>query len=163
MKKLLLAAIVFVAGACTTGGTRHQQQTDEPPSSISPKFGRIVTLYEVLDQDTRERVGYVELTRYDSGQDIYWVRDKNRRDAKLGYILTNNMGYRYVSHAGRRSPNPEFIGADTISANARRILGYDHPVELQETSLEALARAIQSPPAQDSAGSGAEDAGDDKE
>ena len=161
MRNLLLAAIVFIAGACTTGGTRSQAKVAEGPSSVGPRFGRVVTLYEVLDQDTRERVGYVELTRYDNGQNIYWVRDTDRRE-KLGYILTNNKGYRYVWHVGKRAAEPEFIGADTISANARRILRHGRPVELQEKSLRELAREIQAPPAQQPP-AGAEDAGEDEE
>jgi hypothetical protein len=159
MRNLLLAAIVIITGACTSGGgTRTKSKVAETPSTAGPRFGRIVAIYEALDQDTRERVGYVELTRYDNGQDIYWVRGKDRSE-KLGYILTNNKGYRYVWHAGQRAQDPEFIGADTISANTRRILRHGRPVELQETSLRALARELQTPPYQ----TATEDAGSDEE
>jgi hypothetical protein len=159
MRNLLLAAIVFITGACTTGGgTRTESKVAEPPSKVGPRFGRIVTLYEVLDQDTQQRVGFVEFTSYDNGQDIYWVRDKARKE-KLGYILTNNQGYRYDWNAGQRARKPEFIGADTISANTRLILRYGRPVELRETSLRTLARELEPAPQK----TATEDAGSDEE
>ncbi len=111
--------------------------------SGQPKIGRLVQLHQVLDKRTRERIGFVETMKYDNGQSLMWIKDKERV-LKLGYITPSNQGYRYTWHAGKRSDKPEFIGADTVTFNARKILSYDSPAELAPITLQQLADELRS-------------------
>jgi len=101
------------------------------------QVGRVERLWQVLDKETRERVGFVEKTVYDKGATLYIVRGPDR-GRSLGYVLPNNVAYRYVYIGGKRTDEHENLGADTITAGTRRVLGYDQPVQLEESSLEAL-------------------------
>lgn len=130
MRNLLIALLALAA--CKT--TEHQAKTTSP---TTPRVGRVSERWEVVDKADGTRVGFVEKTVYDDGRWFYWVVDKDDFDVKYGYILGNNSAYKYPMHAGRRASEAESIGADTISSNARRILGYERPVELRRSSLQA--------------------------
>jgi hypothetical protein len=132
---LLVAAL---AACSSTGAPKAQSGKD-----WSPKFGA-KALYEMRDQATGTRVGFVEKATYDDGGVVYWVTDVERK-VKYGYMTPNNRGYRYDWVAGVRSETPEFIGADTFQANARKILGYDRPVTLQEIAWEDLLKEYETP------------------
>jgi len=157
MRNLLLAVLALAACKST-----DQEPRAKTPGPAAPRFGRITAIWEVVDKAERSRVGFVETWRYDDGRSIYWVRGP-RREIKHGYILGNNAAYKYVWYAGQRTEEAEAIGADTISANARRILGYDRPVELQETSLEALLRELRGDGKKGGAGAPADEDGDGDE
>jgi hypothetical protein len=132
MRSLAFLALLALVG-CKSGRT-EQAQT---PDAWAPKFGRTKALYEVRDEKSGARIGFVERTTYDDGKVIYWVTGLDRQ-VKLGYILANNNGYKYEWLAGRRSKEPVFIGADTYQANARRILDHGSPVTLREIAWEDL-------------------------
>ncbi|HEX5138711.1 MAG TPA: hypothetical protein VFY93_17195 [Planctomycetota bacterium] len=134
-------ALLMVAALAACGST---VRTDKGDSQWAPKFERAKVLYEVNDEKTGARVGYVEKTTYEDGKVVYWVANADR-NVKLGYMTSNNRGYRYEWVAGVRSEEPEFIGADTYQANARRILGYDHAVTLKEIPWEALLKQYEAP------------------
>ena len=135
---LLIAAVA----ACKSSGT--SKKADTQPSEWSPKFERAKALYEVRDEGTGARIGFVEKTTYEDGKIVYWVTGTDRR-VKHGYMLPNNRGYKYDWLAGERSKEAEFIGADTFQANARRILEYKSPVVLHEIAWEALLKEYQAP------------------
>ena len=124
------------------------------------QLGRVDRLWQVLDAKSRERIGFVEKTVYDKGLMLYLVRGPER-GASLGYVQPNNVAYRYVWIGGQRSQEHENLGADTITAGARKILVYDRPVVLEETSLEALLaeRSAKDEPSQEPVA----DEGDDEE
>jgi len=132
MWKPLLIAILLFAAACS------RPPKAEVPASIAPRFGHIISIHQVVDKKTRKRLGFIEEFRYDTGQVLFWVRNVDRTE-RMGYITPANRAYKYVWRVGQRDEQAEFIGADTISSNARRILGYDQPVALEPITLEALA------------------------
>jgi hypothetical protein len=126
----LFAALALVV-ACKSG------KTGKPDAGISA--GRTKALYEVRDEKSGTRVGFVEKTTYDDGRVIYWVTGPDRQ-MKHGYMLPNNNAYKYEWVAGQRSQKPSFIGADTYQANARKILEYGSPVTLKEIAWEDLLK-----------------------
>ncbi|MFI5401562.1 MAG: hypothetical protein ACHQ1G_01400 [Planctomycetota bacterium] len=136
---LLCAALA----ACTSSAPSKKT---EAPNELGPSFQRAKALYEVLDEKTEARVGFVEKTTYDDGRVIYWVTGPDR-DVKYGYMLPNNNGYKYDWVAGVRSQEAESIGADTFHSNARRILGYKSPVKLHEIAWKDLLKEYEAPPA----------------
>jgi hypothetical protein len=133
MKSLILPVAVLLLAACSSS----RKAETAAPAAPDVQLGRVDRLWQVLDGDTRQRVGFVEKTVYDQGLMLYLVRGPDRGPS-LGYIQPNNVAYRYVWIGGKRSQEHENLGADTITAGARRILGYDRPVTLDESSLDAL-------------------------
>lgn len=136
---LLLVAAVAACKSSTAPKAEAQ-------SEWSPKFERSKALYEVLDEGTGARVGFVEKTTYEDGKVVYWVSGPDRK-IRYGYMLSNNRGYKYDWIGGERSRDAEFIGADTFQANARRILEYGSPVKLNEIAWEDLMKEYQAPAA----------------
>jgi len=135
-------ALLMVAALAACGST--VRKNDKEDTQWAPKFERAKVLYEVNDERTGARVGYVEKTTYEDGRVIYWVTNPDR-SVKLGYITANNRGYRYEWVAGVRSQSPEFIGADTYQANARKIIGYSRTVTLKEIPWEDLLKQYETP------------------
>ncbi len=142
MTRTFAILLVAALAACKSSAPSQKAQT---PKELSPKFERAKALYEVLDEKTEARVGFVEKTTYDDGRVVYWVTGPDR-GVKHGYMLPNNSGYRYEWIAGERSKDPQPIGADTFQANARRILGYESPVNLREISWDDLLKEYEAPP-----------------
>lgn len=136
-------ALLLVAALAACGSTGRKEKA-ESQKEWSPKFERAKALYEVRDEKSGARVGFVEKTTYDDGRVFYWVTDADRT-VKRGYMTPNNRGYRYDWVAGVRSENAEFIGADTFQANARKILGYGRPVTLNEIAWEDLLKEFEAP------------------
>jgi hypothetical protein len=139
MTRTFALLMVAALAACGSSGKKAESQKD-----WAPKFERAKALYEVRDEKSGARVGFVEKTTYDDGRVVYWVTDAERK-LKLGYMTQNNRGYRYDWVAGVRSETPEFIGADTFQANARKILGYGSPVKLVEIAWEDLLKEFEAP------------------
>jgi hypothetical protein len=135
-----LLLLTLALAACANG--EKAETTREP---TAPVFGRMTEISEVLDSRTRQRVGFLERCSYEDGRVIYWVSGP-ARDERLGFILATGRAYRYVWYAGRRSPEPEDLGADVREVGARRILGHEHTVVFQPTSLEKLKGEL-TPPA----------------
>ncbi|MHC4134008.1 MAG: hypothetical protein ACYTDU_12080 [Planctomycetota bacterium] len=139
MKSLFLLAALALAVGCS--GSKKARMSDPH----QPEFQQIKSYYEILDDDTGQRVGFVEKTQYDSGRVLYWVTDP-KRELKYGYFLPNGSAYRFEWVGGQRAEKPKSLGADVYSANARRILGYARPVRLEVISLEALVAEHQPKP-----------------
>jgi len=141
MTRTFAFLLVAAVAACKSSG---RPEKAEAQGDFSPKFERAKALYEVRDETTGKRVGFVEKTTYDDGRVIYWVTGPDR-NIKLGYMTSNNNGYKYDWVAGKRSEKPDFIGADTFQANARRILDYGSPVKLVEISWDDLLKEFDAP------------------
>ena len=138
MKSSILVVALLLAAGCKS--SKKAETASTPAADV--QLGRIEKIYQVLDKETRQRVGFLEKTRYDKGAVLYMVRGTDRGVSK-GYVLPNNVAFRYVFIDGRRTQGHDNLGADTINANARKILGYDRPVELEQTSIEALAAELE--------------------
>lgn len=135
MKSLLLTAALALVAACN----RPAKTPDDARMSAqsTAETGLLDAVYEIRDKDSGKRVGLLKKRRYADSRIVYWVEDLEGE--RRGYILENNRAYAYDWHVGRRTEEARFIGADTISAGARRVLGYDQPVTLEATTLQALA------------------------
>ena len=145
MKSLpyFLAVLALVA-AC--GSTKNSgAEKAEMPSNAVPRFEKMRSYFEMIDDDTEERVGFIEKVTYDDGRIVYWVTGLDRA-TRRGFILANGAGYKYDWIGGQRTEEPEFIGADTYSTNSRRILGYDRPVRLEAITIEALMKEYERTP-----------------
>jgi hypothetical protein len=136
MTRTFALLLVVSVAACKSSGHTEKAQSDK---EWSPKFEKTKVVYEVLDESTRARLGFVEKTTYGDGRVIYWVTGTDR-SVRLGYMLPNNDGYKYQWVAGKRTDDPIKLGADTYEANARRILDHKTPVVFQEISLEKLLK-----------------------
>ena len=132
MKILYLPAVLMLAGAC--GQPAKWKNVPAPPAQAESYL--VESVYEVLDKESRQRLGLVAKHRYRDPRVIYWVTDTSGENR--GYVLANNQAYKYDWHAGQRATSARFVGADTITAGSRRVLGYGRPVTLEETSLQAL-------------------------
>jgi hypothetical protein len=141
MTRTFALLLVAALAAC---GSSSQKDKAQSQKDWAPKFERAKALYEVRDEKSGKRVGFVEKTTYDDGRVVYWVTDADRK-VKHGYMTPNNRGYKYDWVAGVRSESPEFIGADTFQANARKILGYGSPVTLTEIAWEDLLKEFEAP------------------
>ncbi|MHC4971007.1 MAG: hypothetical protein ACYTG3_01615 [Planctomycetota bacterium] len=153
MKSLFLLAALALAVGCS--GSKKARTSDPH----QPEFQQIKSYYQILDDDTGQRVGFVEKTQYDSGRVLYWVTDP-KRELKYGYFLPNGSAYKFEWIGGRRAEQPKSLGADVYSASARRILGYGRPVRLEGITLEALVaehKKAKAQPAPAKEGSGEED------
>lgn len=153
MKSLFLLAALALAVGCK--GSEKARMADPH----QPEFQQIKSYYEILDDDTGQRVGFVEKTQYDSGRLLYWVTDP-KRELKYGYFLPNGSAYKFEWVGGQRAEKPRSLGADVYSASARRILGYTRPVRLESITLEALIAEHRKPkaePAKAKEGGGEED------
>jgi len=139
-----LAILIATVAACKSS------QNAQASKDWAPKFEKDKALYQVLDEKTEARVGFVEKTTYEDGKVVYWVTGPDR-NVKYGYMTPNNNGYRYEWVAGVRSKNATPIGADTFQSNARRILGYKSPVKLREISIDELLKEYEAPPKGDGA------------
>ncbi|MHC4548034.1 MAG: hypothetical protein ACYTEZ_04585 [Planctomycetota bacterium] len=131
MKSLFLLAALALAVGC--GGTKKART----PDTLQPEFQQTKSYYEILDEDTRTRVGFVEKIEYETGRVVYWVTDPDRQ-LKYGYFLPNGSAYKFEWVGRRRSDRPRDLGADVYSVSARRILGHPRPIELEAITLEEL-------------------------
>ena len=125
MKRTLLTAVVLVAAACASKKTKTKTMLG---SSTEPELGRIAQLYDVLDEKSRKRLGYMEKVRYNSGRVLYWVYGP-RRAEKLGYIQEGGRAFRIELKIEGGTDHVD-LGADSHSVGARRILEAGAPVVL---------------------------------
>jgi len=133
-----VAAILFLVASCTQTTRKASVQPIGTGGSVAPSIGLVATVWAVNDKADGSRIGYVEETRYDNGAILYMVRGPDRRTGR-GYILPNNVAYRYTYIDGKRSSEHEKLGAQTFASGARQILGYDRPVTLERLSDEQIA------------------------
>ncbi len=125
MMRTLLTAAVLVAAACAS---KKSEKANIPFSSTEPELGRIAKLYDVLDEKSRTRLGYMEKVKYDSGRVLNWVYGP-RREEKLGYIQDNGRAFRIEFKVEGGTEHVD-LGADSHSVGARRILDASAPVVL---------------------------------
>jgi len=125
MMRTLLTAAVLVTAACASKNTKNESM---PFSSTEPELGRIAKLYDVLDEKSRKRLGYMERVKYGSGRVLNWVYGP-RREEKLGYIQDNGRAFRIELKIEGGTEHVD-LGADSHSVGARRILDASAPVVL---------------------------------
>ena len=133
---LCLPAVLLVFVAC---GKSNDHSADT--SAGRPEVGVVEKVYEVINEMDRTRVGFVNLTSYDSGRVIYWVYGPDYRD-KRGYVLTNNRAVKYVWRPGDTKAVEMELNADTRNSSVRRILENDKVIVLEEIDQKKLANEL---------------------
>lgn len=137
MKSLFLPALLLFAVAC---GKSTVHETAKVSSGPRAEVGVVETVYEVLEEMARTRVGFVNKTSYDSGRIVYWVYGPGYRE-KMGYLLANNMAYKYEWLPGGKRVEKALV-ADTRYSNVRRVLGHDKVVVLEPIDQTELAKQL---------------------
>ena len=137
MKSLFLPALLLFAVAC---GKSADHETAKVSGGRSAEVGVVETVYEVLEELDRTRVGFVNKTSYDSGRVVYWVVGPNYRD-RMGYVLANNRAYKYEYVPGGKRVETALV-ADTRNANVRRVLDHNKVVVLVPISQDALRKQL---------------------
>ncbi len=133
MKAIVLPALLVLAAACSQPRKPAPEKAAMPTGTTAAE---VEAVYEVRDKSSQARIGLVRKRIHGDGQVVFWVNDNNGETR--GFILENNRAYKYEWTVGRRSTDPVFIGADTITAGARKVLDYERPVMLEPTTLRAL-------------------------
>lgn len=155
MKRILLSAAILAGVACA----RRERVDDASDPRLEPAVGTKQSVFVVLDERDRTRLGYVEKWAYaSSGVTLYWVFGPDRSDA-VGYISSAGRAVRYDYPPGGKVETD--LGADTVAMGVRRILRHETPVVLERTTEKALAeeffaakRAAEAPPKAEEAGEG---------
>jgi hypothetical protein len=138
--RVLFASLVVAIAAC--GSSKKKDKKAEVPAGARPEIEAVVeSLLEVVDERSRQRVGFIEKTSYDSGRIVYWVYGPKYRE-KMGYLLSNNRAVAFEWHAGERTKREIEYPADTMKSNVRRVLRYTDSIALVEVSQEAIAREL---------------------
>ncbi len=137
MKSLLLPALLLFAVAC---GHSTKHQTAKVSHGLRAEVGVVETVYEVLEEMDRTRVGFVNKTSYDSGRVIYWVFGPEYKE-KLGYLLTSNRAFKYEWLPGGTRAETALV-ADTRNSNVRRILDHDKVVVLVPIDQDTLSKQL---------------------
>lgn len=137
MKTLICLLSCFALTAC--GSSKNETQSEDK-TAIGPN--PIQSILEIRDSDTNEKVGMIFTRNHgiNVGDQklISWVHNAN--GTRCGYITPDNSAFMYRKVMGRREDKAESIGADTMSANARRIIGYGRPVDLHKIDFDTWAR-----------------------
>ncbi|MGH7163402.1 MAG: hypothetical protein ACREID_07945 [Planctomycetota bacterium] len=153
---LLLVCLPFAA--CTS--PRDADTSRRAPGRA--EVGRQEAIHVVVDQKSRERVGFIETWKYDSGRILHWVYGLDRAE-RLGYLLENGRAYRFRWEVGATERKAEDLGVDTFAFGVRRILQHGAPVDCVETSEKSLGEELlesqkpkpaAAPPAKEAAGGG---------
>ena len=97
--------------------------------------GRVV--HEGTFKDGEKKVGMVYKRDHGEGRSIFWVYDL--KGDRRGFVTPDNRAFAYEHVLGTRSDKASFIGSDTISASARKVIGHDRPVNLVEIDIETWA------------------------
>jgi len=137
MKSLFLPALLLFAVAC---GKSADNETAKVSTGPRAEVGVVETVYEVLEEMARTRVGFVNKTSYDSGRIVYWVYGPGYHE-KLGYLLTNGRAYKYEWLPGGKRAETA-LAADTRNSNVRRVLGHDKVVVLEPIGQDELAKQL---------------------
>lgn len=138
MKTMICLLSCFALAACgsSKNKTHDDHKTDTGPNSTGPN--PIETIYEIRDSDTKDKVGMIFVRDHGDGKLISWVH--NLKGTRCGYVTADNSAFMYRKVMGKREDKPESIGADTLSANARRIISYGRPVDLNEIDFDTWSR-----------------------
>ena len=135
MKTIACLLTVFSLIACG-GGSRQKDDSDMSGASANNgDMEAIRTVIEIRDDETRAQVGTIFQRDHGNGRLVYWVHDMS--GTRQGYITDSNDAFKYHYVMGKRDGPATALGADTMAANARRIIGYGRPVKLEEIGFEA--------------------------
>jgi hypothetical protein len=133
MKTLICLLSCFALAAC--GSSRNETQTED---KVATGPNPIQTVYEIRDSDTKARVGMIFVRDHGDSKLISWVH--NAKGTRCGYVTADNRGFMYRTVMGKREEKAESIGEDRLAANARRIIAYGRPVDLEEIDFDTWAR-----------------------
>ncbi|MEE8104925.1 MAG: hypothetical protein V3T86_05270 [Planctomycetota bacterium] len=142
----LSATLLFVTLApALISCTSRNVGTPMPEPGNKPDIEqRTLQIYEVVDEMSRQRLGYVEKKAYGSGRILYWVYGVKRAN-KLGYVEENGRAYRYQWDRALRKMTEKEFPADSHAIGVRRILDHTANVAMvprtERELIEALERA----------------------
>ena len=133
MKSLVFPLVLLLVAACGSSSKKG----DSKAAAKGGTDSILLSVYEIREQDGGKQVGAIYKRDHRDGRVVFWVDDAN--GTRRGYITTSNRAYAYTFTMGKRSDTAEFIGEDTRSASARRVLGHDRAVVLVELTPEQWA------------------------
>ena len=132
MRSLVFPLVLLLVAAC---GSSSKKGDGASPGGGTDSI--LLAVFEIREQDGGKLVGTIYKRDHRNGRVVYWVDDS--KDTRRGYITADNRAYAYTFTMGRRSDKAEFIGDDTRTANARRVIGHDRAVTLVELTPQAWA------------------------
>jgi hypothetical protein len=133
MKTLICLLSCFALAACgsSKNETQEESKADTGPNPIQ-------SILEIRDSDTKVKVGMIYTRDHGDSKLISWVH--NAKGTRCGYVTADNRAFMYRTVMGKREDKAVSIGADTLSANARRIIGYARPVDLEKIDFDTWTR-----------------------
>ncbi|MHC4847500.1 MAG: hypothetical protein ACYTEG_03500 [Planctomycetota bacterium] len=139
MKSLVFSLACLLVVAC--GGTKkNTKQADMPASAEAASAAApLQAIYEIREQDGDRKVGMVYKRDHGEGRSIFWVYDS--KGTRRGFVTPENRAFAYEYVLDKRSDKAIFIGADTISASSRKVLGHDRAVKLVEIDIATWAES----------------------
>jgi len=137
MRGLVFPLALLLVAAC--GSSSKKSDADPHGGAMAAGDGSILmAVYEVREQDGGAQVGTLYKRNHGHGRILYWVHDGG--GTRRGYITMDNRAYAYEYALGQRSQQAYFIGDDTISASARKVIGHNRAVRLEEIDLDTWVR-----------------------
>ena len=133
----LLLPVLVIGAACGSSSKKSDAKTAGASTATSDD-SFLVAVYEIREKDGGQQVGTVYKRNHRNGRLIYWVHDA--KGTRRGYITMDNRAFAYEYLAGERSDRAYPVGEDTITANARMVIGYGRAVVLEEIDLDTWAR-----------------------
>jgi len=137
MRRLVFPLALLLIAACGSSSKHSDAKTGGSPTAAADG-SLLVAVYEMHEQDGGALVGTVYKRDHGDGRMLFWVHDL--RGTRRGYVTMNNRAYAYEYALGKRSDNAYFIGADTISASSRKVIGHNRAIRLEQIDLDTWAR-----------------------
>ena len=140
MKSLVFSLACLAVVACGTSKNNKDHDADLARArEVGVVQGKapLQAIYEIRELDGDRKVGMVYKRDHGGGRSIFWIYDA--KGHRRGFVTLENRAYAYRISLGRRSEEAYFIGADTITASSRKVLGHDRAVQLVPISIEKWA------------------------
>ena len=137
MRGLVFPLALLLIAAC--GSSSKKSDAKSAGAATAPGDDSLLMAgYEIREKDGGAQVGTVYKRDHGHGRVLYWVNDSKGK--RRGYVTTNNRAFAYEYAMGERSKKAYFIGADTITASARKVIGHSKPVLLKQIDLDTWVR-----------------------
>jgi len=137
MKVLVLPLALLLVAACGSSSKKSDAKTGGS-STASADGSVLVAVYEIREQDGGAKVGTLYKRDHGQGRILYWADDA--KGTRRGYITPSNQAFAYEWVMGKRSDTAYFIGEDTLVASARRVIGHDRAVSLEQIDIDTWVR-----------------------
>ena len=134
-----LACLMVVACGSSKGGKKQAHSSSSKELAAQSAGAPLQAIYEIREVDGNAKVGTVYKRDHGEGRSIYWVYDA--KGSRRGFVTPDNRAFAYEYVLGKRSDKAVFIGSDTITASARKVLGHERSVNLVEIDIETWANA----------------------